>query len=91
MANNLMQLFGDYNAKIDPKFSTTPLQGLLNMSYNVNYGPGCTDNKCEKYDSNEVRNAVADDGVELIVACLGTGWLSSFIYHQLCKLMVYMA
>ena len=80
MANNLNQLFGDYNADIDPKYSKTPLHGLLNISYVVNYGPGCTDNKCDKYDSGEVRAAVADDGVELIVACLGTGRCYVFYY-----------
>ncbi|GAB1598992.1 probable beta-D-xylosidase 6 [Argonauta hians] len=71
MANNTNQLFGDYTATIDPKYTTTPLEGLQSLAETVNYAAGCTDNKCNSYNAAEVEHAISDS--QLVIVCLGTG------------------
>ncbi|KAK3600408.1 hypothetical protein CHS0354_026641 [Potamilus streckersoni] len=71
MADNLEQLFGDYHAKIDPRYSMTPLQGLSNLAAKVNYTAGCKDNRCTNYSVSDIQNAVR--GTQLVIVCLGTG------------------
>ncbi|KAL3881454.1 hypothetical protein ACJMK2_027896 [Sinanodonta woodiana] len=71
MADNLLQLFGDYSADIDPKYSTTPYQGLKSLAQQVILAPGCIDNKCDTYLPSTIAQAV--QGAQLVVVCLGTG------------------
>ncbi|XP_029658372.1 probable beta-D-xylosidase 6 [Octopus sinensis] len=71
MANNTNQLFGDYSATIDPKYTTTPLQGLQALAESVNYAAGCKENKCTSYNASEIEHAVSSS--ELVIVCLGTG------------------
>lgn len=71
MADNLEQLYGDYAAEINTTFAKTPLQGLKAMADTVNYAAGCSDNKCETYNSDEV--AMAIEGSQLVIVCVGTG------------------
>ncbi|XP_071112760.1 uncharacterized protein [Haliotis cracherodii] len=71
MANNTIQLFGNYAPDMNPKYTTNPLQGITTLWSAVRYGAGCTDNKCSQYSSQEVRTAAK--GAGLIFVCLGTG------------------
>ena len=71
MADNLVQLFGDYAADPDGTYAQTPLQGLRAMADTVNFAAGCPDNRCTNYTSEDVINAVHD--AQLIVICVGTG------------------
>lgn len=72
MANNVEQLYGDYNADIDPAYASTPLQGLQDIADHVSYASGCLNNTCTTYDQSAIKTAVQD--VEMIIICLGTGW-----------------
>lgn len=71
MANNTVQMYGDYSPSIDPKYAVTPLVGLSALAEQSNYAAGCTDNKCTDYNENEIKKAVKD--TQLIIVCLGTG------------------
>ncbi|XP_046550186.1 probable beta-D-xylosidase 2 [Haliotis rubra] len=71
MANNPQALFGDYAPDMDPKYTTTPLQGVQSIWSTVRYGAGCSDTKCTQYDSQEVQTAAK--GSDLVFVCLGTG------------------
>ncbi|KAK6170932.1 hypothetical protein SNE40_019211 [Patella caerulea] len=64
-------LGGDYNAHPDPKFITTPRQGLASLGTKANYASGCKDTKCSTYDSNSIQTAV--QGVDVVFVCLGLG------------------
>ncbi|XP_048240339.1 probable beta-D-xylosidase 2 isoform X2 [Haliotis rufescens] len=71
MANNTIQLFGNYAPDMNPNYTTNPLQGITTLWSAVRYGAGCTDNKCTQYNSEEVLTAAK--GAGLIFVCLGTG------------------
>ncbi|KAJ8314665.1 hypothetical protein KUTeg_006815 [Tegillarca granosa] len=71
MANNTEQLFGNYSPDIDPRFSTTPLDGLRQFATNTKYGAGCQDNKCTNYKADDIKTAVT--ATDVIFVCLGTG------------------
>ena len=71
MAKNVQQQFGNYNPDIMPIYTTTPLDGLRQLSDTTNYTPGCPDNRCTRYNSSSVQSAVKD--VEVVFVCLGTG------------------
>ena len=71
MADNLEQLYGDYNPNVEPKFAKTPLEGLKSVADQVIYKPGCTDNKCTKYNKTDITSAV--QAGDMVVVCLGTG------------------
>ncbi|XP_067675255.1 uncharacterized protein [Haliotis asinina] len=71
MANNPQALFGDYAPDMDPKYTTTPLQGLQSIWATVKYGAGCSDTKCTQYDRQEVQTAAK--GSDIVFVCLGTG------------------
>ncbi|XP_078703431.1 uncharacterized protein LOC144928628 [Branchiostoma floridae x Branchiostoma belcheri] len=72
-ADNLGALYGDYAPIPDPKFSSTPLQGLSGLAGKTQHGAGCkgSDPVCEDYDQQDVKMAV--EGADLVVVCLGTG------------------
>ncbi|XP_019615390.1 PREDICTED: probable beta-D-xylosidase 6 [Branchiostoma belcheri] len=72
-ADNLGALYGDYAPIPDPKFSSTPLQGLSCLAGKTQHGAGCkgSDPVCEDYDQQDVKMAV--EGADLVVVCLGTG------------------
>ncbi|XP_071113290.1 uncharacterized protein [Haliotis cracherodii] len=71
MADNIKQLFGDYSATVMPQYVTSPLAGLQKLATNIAYTPGCNDNKCSKYSSAEVRQAVRNS--QVVFVCVGTG------------------
>ena len=77
MADNLEQLYGDYNPTVEPKFAKTPLQGLKTIANQVFYGAGCTDNKCTDYTKSNVTSAV--QAGDMVVVCLGTGIETNFL------------
>ncbi|XP_055955063.1 uncharacterized protein LOC126809589 [Patella vulgata] len=66
-------LGGDYSANSDPKFISTPRQGLSSLGTKANYASGCKDTKCSTYDSSSIQTAV--QGVEIVFVCLGLGAL----------------
>ncbi|XP_035663483.1 probable beta-D-xylosidase 6 [Branchiostoma floridae] len=72
-ADNLPALYGDYSPIPDPKFSSTPLQGLSGLAGKTQHAAGCkgSDPVCTDYDQQEVKMAV--EGADLVVVCLGTG------------------
>lgn len=71
MADNPIQLMGDYSPDVDPRFMTTPRSGLSALGEKVRYVAGCSDNYCDSYDASGVKAAVTD--ADLTVVCLGTG------------------
>ena len=72
MANNSEQLFGDYSPTTDPKFVKTPLRGLTDLNFSMNYAAGCVDGtQCLNYSQGDVKTALT--GADLVVVCLGTG------------------
>ncbi|XP_067675251.1 uncharacterized protein [Haliotis asinina] len=71
MANNPKALFGFYTPDMDPKYTTTPLQGIQSIWTTVRYGAGCSDNNCTQYNRQEVQTAAK--GSDLVFVCLGTG------------------
>lgn len=72
MANNTDQLFGDYSPTTDPRFVKTPLKGLTELNFSMNYAAGCVDGtRCLNYSQDDVRTALV--GADLVVVCLGTG------------------
>lgn len=72
MANNTDQLFGDYSPTTDPKFVKTPLKGLTELNFSMNYAAGCVDGtRCLNYSQDDVKTALV--GADLVVVCLGTG------------------
>ena len=80
MANNTVQIYGDYSPTIDPMYSVSPLVAISALAEKYNYGPGCTDNKCIDYNEEQIKTAVKD--TQLIVVCLGTGELFVFAYSK---------
>ncbi|XP_067675249.1 uncharacterized protein [Haliotis asinina] len=70
MANNSIQLFGNYAPDMNLKYTTNPLQGITRLWSAVRFGAGCTDNKCTQYNSQEVQTSAK--GSDLIFVCLGT-------------------
>ena len=81
MADNKEQLFGNYATDMMPAYTTTPLQGLGNLSESVNFSRGCPDNKCSSYNSSAIKAAVY--GAEAVFVCLGTGTLKNLIHNML--------
>ena len=83
MANDTTAIFGTYTAHPDPRFVSTPLDGLSRLSVETRHAAGCDKPACQNYDSNAVKNAV--DGAQLVVVCLGLGtdWLSLIDSHTL--------
>lgn len=72
MANNTGQLFGDYSPDADPRFVSTPWESLRKVAVDSSYAAGCQDgNKCTKYSSSDIQNAVKDSYI--VFVCLGTG------------------
>ncbi|ESO87217.1 hypothetical protein LOTGIDRAFT_154720 [Lottia gigantea] len=70
MADNIQQLFGSYSPTVFPAVTKTPLQGFQEIT-SVAYGAGCKDNRCTKYSSSEIQQAIT--GTDAVYVCLGTG------------------
>ena len=49
--------------------------GPQKMADQVNFTPGCqnSDTKCSNYSSEDVKTALVDRDIQLIIICLGTG------------------
>jgi len=75
MANDSSMIFGTYTAHPDPRFVTTPVDGLSRLSDETRHAAGCDSSACGNYDSAAIKNAV--QGAELVVVCLGLGTRSS--------------
>ncbi|XP_038072715.1 probable beta-D-xylosidase 6 [Patiria miniata] len=71
MADSPYDPFGDYPPGTSREYITTAREGLMKIAYKVKYAGGCDDPKCDKYNRNDVINAVTD--VDFVVVCLGTG------------------
>ena len=82
-ADSYEELFGDYSPDPDPKFTKTPRQGLMKLASKNSFAAGCDSPKCKKYHEREV--ALAIDGADMAVVCLGTGKLCFDIIYFMCK------
>ncbi|XP_067675775.1 uncharacterized protein [Haliotis asinina] len=71
IANDKVNIFGDYSADSDPRFTMTALDGIKHLSANVQYGAGCSNTSCTNYNSSAVQDAVS--AKDLVFVCLGTG------------------
>lgn len=71
MATNITNLYGDYSPTIDRNRTVTILGGFQRTPNLIYYGAGCNDNKCQDYDSSQIKEAV--QFAQVIVVCLGTG------------------
>jgi beta-glucosidase len=73
MADNVSPLFGDYTAKINMTYTTTPYRGLIHAADNVVLEPGCVGgNGCPSYNASLVMNATL--AADLVIVCLGVGY-----------------
>ncbi|KAK6168489.1 hypothetical protein SNE40_021010 [Patella caerulea] len=72
MADNKIQIFGDYGPNTDSKFIKTPLDTLKVLGTDFSYAAGCVDSTpCLKYDNQSIADAVKDS--KMVIACLGLG------------------
>ncbi|XP_067676793.1 uncharacterized protein [Haliotis asinina] len=71
IANDKVNIYGDYPPDTDPRFTMTALDGIKQLSSNVQYGAGCSNTSCTNYNSTAVQDAVS--GKDLVFVCLGTG------------------
>ncbi|KAK7108534.1 uncharacterized protein [Littorina saxatilis] len=71
MADNAVQIFGDYAAQPPRKDVTTPLEGLSAMATKTLYASGCNDTNCNVYNSSAVLKAISGTDINFVV--LGTG------------------
>jgi hypothetical protein len=62
---------GDYIPDWDPKFFSTPYDGLKSLGDDVRLASGCDDPKCETYDPKAIEKAVR--GAQFVFVCLGIG------------------
>ena len=70
MADNLPDLYGNYNPTVMPEYAKTPLQGLIGLASGLKYASGCDDNFCKKYNSTDIKSFAASS--DLVIVCLGT-------------------
>ncbi|ELU08656.1 hypothetical protein CAPTEDRAFT_228276 [Capitella teleta] len=70
-ADNAETLFGDYIPNWDPKFVSTPYEGLKSLGDDVRYASGCDDPSCTNYDPKAIEKAVK--GAQFVFVCLGVG------------------
>jgi hypothetical protein len=71
MADNPLQLFGDYSPTPDPEYILTPYKGLKSLANMTKYAAGCSAPSCDTFSSRDVKQAVQD--ADLTIVCLGTG------------------
>jgi len=70
MANDLADLYGNYNPTVMPEYAKTPLQGLIGLAGDIKYSSGCDDSFCKKYNSTYIKSFAASS--DLVIVCLGT-------------------
>ncbi|KAM9320137.1 uncharacterized protein PAF06_004614 [Gastrophryne carolinensis] len=70
-ANNSGELFGDYEPHPDPRYITTPREGIAALPVQVSFAAGCDNARCTKYSPAEIKDLVRS--VDVTVVCLGTG------------------
>ncbi|KAK7108535.1 hypothetical protein V1264_016267 [Littorina saxatilis] len=70
MANDPLQIFGDYTPS-PPRNVSTPLQGLYALASRTQYASGCHDTTCSTYNSSAVFKAISGTDINFVV--LGTG------------------
>lgn len=73
MANQTVEIMGDYEPDPSPGKIQTALSGLQNMGFNVTFAPGCLESKttCLLLDKSAVRKAVSNTAVNFVL--VGTG------------------
>ncbi|KAK7480728.1 hypothetical protein BaRGS_00027989 [Batillaria attramentaria] len=71
MANTTREIMGDYSPRPPTKEIVTPLEGLSQLAYGVQYAAGCDDTHCMKYNRTAVIGALKYNQVNFVV--LGTG------------------
>ncbi|KAK6187931.1 hypothetical protein SNE40_005850 [Patella caerulea] len=72
-ANNTGVQTGNYSPKVNPLYTTTPLQNLSRLATGkVQFSDGCNgDTKCTNYDQAGIIKAVT--GADFVIVCLGLG------------------
>ncbi|XP_071992916.1 uncharacterized protein [Engystomops pustulosus] len=70
-ADNVNELFGDYEPHPDPQYISTPRGGIAQLPVEVSFAAGCSDAQCKTYSSQEIKAVVKT--VEVTIVCLGTG------------------
>ncbi|XP_022105195.1 probable beta-D-xylosidase 2 [Acanthaster planci] len=70
-ADSPQDLFGSYAPQTDPKFISTPWQGLRSLGRTQRLAPGCNNPVCDQYNETAIMDAVT--GADLVIVCLGTG------------------
>ncbi|ESP01987.1 hypothetical protein LOTGIDRAFT_157123 [Lottia gigantea] len=72
LANNSRAQISNYSPLVDPKYTSTPLSGLVKLGKEITFGAGCVDGtSCRQYEGNIIINAVRD--ADLVFVCLGLG------------------
>lgn len=71
LANDSVDISGDYMTNINAKYFKTPYETLSSLGSTATYASGCNDAHCEHYDWWSVSSAVR--GADLVIVCLGTG------------------
>ena len=77
MADNHVEIMGDYTSFVATDLISTPLKAFSAMGIEVNYTAGCTQTACNDYNATEVQETV--QGVDYLVVCLGTGKYRSLL------------
>ncbi|XP_064628150.1 uncharacterized protein LOC135487892 isoform X1 [Lineus longissimus] len=71
MADNPLQLFGDYSPTPDTRFIVTPYKGLKSLANVTKFAAGCLAPSCSTFSARDIQQAVQD--TDLTIVCLGTG------------------
>ncbi|XP_053562988.1 uncharacterized protein LOC128653621 isoform X2 [Bombina bombina] len=70
-ADDSNALFGDYEPHPDPKYISTPRNGIGILPVQVSFAAGCSDAQCDTYSPSEIKTLV--QSVDITIVCLGTG------------------
>ncbi|XP_038072709.1 probable beta-D-xylosidase 6 [Patiria miniata] len=70
-ADSPQDLFGSFAPQTDPRFISTPWDGLRTLGRVRRLAAGCNNPVCDQYNKTAVMDAVV--GTDLVIVCLGTG------------------
>ncbi|XP_022105253.1 probable beta-D-xylosidase 6 [Acanthaster planci] len=70
-ANSPWDLFGSFAPQTDPRFISTPWDGLRGLGQFQRLAPGCNNPTCDQYNKTSIMDAVV--GADFVIVCLGTG------------------
>ena len=71
--------YGSYGPNVNPKYATTPYDGLRALGVSSTYAKGCPDTACKSYNATEVQTAVTGANLVIVSVGLGTLFLSTDI------------